>query len=969
MSKQLNIIQHNVQHYEPNRKLLHDIWEENSPDVILLNSTGLNVDSKITFADYEVFQTPQQPHSGSAILVKNSLRFAQIKSTGNEQLLAVNIFTSKGIVTLATYYRVFDKKKEHSTIPHHAFNKLFQRRNPVFFLGDLNLNLTEHGYKNSNPEAKLFQKLCLNTNSNMHRVGPTFNTYFSHGGKKKGRPDIILTNSPGLELNQHIEQGPMGGSDHTSILFSISSNPIVLQTEERYVYNKAKWPAYKHTLNQFVHPVLEGINENQLDIEVEKTLDFILQTANANIPKSHTRTVTNVPPKSTNTTKLEICLNNIEYDLVTHKHASDDYLETLKSTKRELNLRMRESRDQDYVAFYQNLAKDLDTAYGKPEFWEKVDKLKGNVTQRNTCIEVNNVKITDPQAIVNEFSNTWKPVFYPNPLPKDLSKDEAREMKQIETWCVSNEGKEVIYPLPHTDSSRLCTPTSEQMRTNPSLHDLQAPILTDDLKFFIRKLKNKKAAGASGISNRMIKKMPDTFLQHLANLFNVSLSIGYFPKKFKQAITIMIPKKQKSKLNPINYRPISLLEPIGKLYESIINKRIKWYLEDTNKLHDCQFGFRPGRSTHTSLHVMMNFITNARKRGLSVYMLSKDVEKAFDKVYFPSLIHKIFHNFDLPQLICKTLSSFLLDRTITIKVNGHSAAPFRPLAGVPQGSVLGPLLYLMYINDVHSCNEENALNMYFADDNIILTTGKPNISTTGPKTFKTTIQKVTNFERINRIKVNPTKSVAMVFDDGQTKPNTLKISLNPLKQNLFNEEKIPHQQSHTILGITFDSKLNFRGHVNSLKGNIKTTINKLNPYCHAGIQPKTFLYRSLLQSKIFYSNVIYPYLDKKTVIDLQKCQNAGIYKFIYSQIPYTERPNAMSAHVQLKLKSVSQFCYEAQRKFYKSLHSNLPHWHNKIKEWSKARVYRAGGADPRTAPIEFARGSRPTFVYGSKHYI
>ena len=968
MTNQLNIIQHNVQNYATNKKLLHDIWADNSPDVILLNSTGLMHDDVIQFPNYSTIQTPQQIHSGSAILVKNSLRHRQIHTTGNEQLLAVNIFTSEGIITLSTFYRVFDNNKEHHLIPHHAFNKLFQRKNPVFFLGDLNLNLTEQGYKRDNSEGKIFKKLCQEKNSNIHHVGPTFNTYFSYGGKKKGRPDIIFTNSPGQELNQYIEQGPMCGSDHTSILFAISSKPIILPAEERFTYNKANWKKFQHTLNSYGLPNVQKLDKEQLDIEIQNTFDFAFHTATSSIPKSKTKTIINVPPKSINTEKIEICLSNIEYEIVNHKKTDCDLLESLKATKRELNLRLRETRDQDYVNYYQNLAKELDTSYGKPEFWDTVNKLKGNVTQNNTCIELNNERIEEPQAVVNGFRTTWKPIFASNPIPQDITREEVREMKKVESWCTSEEGKVTYRPHSLTDINRLTTPTSEQMRQNPTTYELNAPIVLDDLKFFIRKLKNKKASGESGISNRMIKKMPDNFLQHLTNIFNAALSMGYFPKKFKRALTIMIPKKQKSKLNPINYRPISLLEPIAKLFESIINRRIKWYLEDTNLLHDCQFGFRPNRSTHTSLHVMTNFITNARKRGLSVYMLSKDVEKAFDKVYLPALIYKIHHHYGLPPLICKTLTSFLCERSITIKVNGHTAEPFTPKAGVPQGSVLGPLLYLMYINDVHTCTEDNALNMYFADDNVILVAGKPDGTDRGTRKFREIIQKVTNFERINRIKVNPTKSVSMVFDGGTSNPGTLRISLNPIRHP-DSEDIIPHQSKHTILGITFDSKLNFKKHVKTLKGTINSTIRKLGPYKHAGIKPKTFLYKSILQSKILYSNIVYPYLDKKTIIELQKCQNAGIYKFIYNQIEFKDKPNAMNSHVQLKLKSISQICYEAQRKFYKTLSTSLPFWYKKIKKWSTARPYMAGNADHRPAPIEFARASRPTFYYSDKHII
>ena len=107
----------------------------------------------------------------------------------------------------------------------------------------------------------------------------------------------------------------------------------------------------------------------------------------------------------------------------------------------------------------------------------------------------------------------------------------------------------------------------------------------------------------------MLKKMTQNCFEILTDIYNACLSLGYFPEVFKQAIVVMIHKKGKSKENPLNYRPISLLEPIGKVYETIINKRLKWYLEDNGLLNDLQFGFRPGRSTHTSISTMLEFIS------------------------------------------------------------------------------------------------------------------------------------------------------------------------------------------------------------------------------------------------------------------------------------------------------------------------------------------------------------------------
>ena len=185
---------------------------------------------------------------------------------------------------------------------------------------------------------------------------------------------------------------------------------------------------------------------------------------------------------------------------------------------------------------------------------------------------------------------------------------------------------------------------------------------------------------------------------------------------------------------------------------------------------------------------MIEFITQSQKRGLSVFLLSKDIEKAFDKVHHPSLIHKIFTQFDLPPLFCKSLANFLINRTIKIKVNGLCSDPFTPESGVPQGSILGPLLYLMFINDAPKPDKvcfknkyiyKSEFNSYFADDNIIMTAGiedgtrartpSPKDVLFGNKRFRELVQQASNWEDAHRIKTNASKSVIMMFSGKKPK--------------------------------------------------------------------------------------------------------------------------------------------------------------------------------------------------------
>ena len=254
----LHIIQHNVRNYYTNKELLHSSWDEEDADIIMLNSTCLNpnnLNQNIYYKDYKVYNTPPGFHNGSAILVKRRLKHSRTR-TGDEQLLAVTIGTTGGLITLATFYRPFDVNKTNSNIPYMLFNRLFNRSHPVILMGDLNLKhkcLATSG--KANKQGIEFAERCLNNNNNVYFLGPKFNTWFERG--KKSKCDIILGNKASHELNQLITQGKQLGSDHTAVHLRVSSKPICVEIEPIPDINKANWKLYKSTLENSYFPVLK----------------------------------------------------------------------------------------------------------------------------------------------------------------------------------------------------------------------------------------------------------------------------------------------------------------------------------------------------------------------------------------------------------------------------------------------------------------------------------------------------------------------------------------------------------------------------------------------------------------------------------------------------------------------------------------------------------------------------------------
>lgn len=395
---------------------------------------------------------------------------------------------------------------------------------------------------------------------------------------------------------------------------------------------------------------------------------------------------------------------------------------------------------------------------------------------------------------------------------------------------------------------------------------------------------------------------------------------------------------------------------------------------------------------------MLEFINQAQKRGLEVHLLSKDIEKAFDKVHHPSLIYKIFNKFKLPLLFCKTLANFLVDRTIKIKVNDVYSRMFSPKAGVPQGSTLGPLLYLMFINDAPQSSKQTILiedknnssnnlqgtpsesfkgykseiNIYFADDNVIMTTGcGDSDSQFGNKPFRTLVQKVTDWEEAHRIKTNANKSAIMHFSK-KIRPRSNKLTLHPInnqqKQLKINKnDYIKFKSSHKILGIIFDSNLSFAQHLVNLKNSITADISSLRLLKDTNFATKTYLVKTIIQPKLLYAYPIYSYLSVPQKIIFQKCQNKAIYNFALSHMPYQQYPNAEQMHVMMKLKCIAQLAWDRNKKFHQNLKEQLPEFYNLFCKYTQIHPNKSKNTIIRPSPLQFALGPRPEFIYSEKY--
>ena len=174
---------------------------------------------------------------------------------------------------------------------------------------------------------------------------------------------------------------------------------------------------------------------------------------------------------------------------------------------------------------------------------------------------------------------------------------------------------------------------------------------------------------------------------NMAHLFTASLCCGYFPENMKAAILISVGKPGKSKFNPSNYRPISLLSMVIKIYEKILTARLTKFLEDKGIEHENQYGFRNGRSTTSCIAMNYEFISRHRTthEHYKISVIGRDIKGAFNHLWHPRVKWHLL-NIGLPTILAKTLCNFLDNRTARIRVGKHIGDPIQILAGVPQGA-------------------------------------------------------------------------------------------------------------------------------------------------------------------------------------------------------------------------------------------------------------------------------------------
>ena len=372
------------------------------------------------------------------------------------------------------------------------------------------------------------------------------------------------------------------------------------------------------------------------------------------------------------------------------------------------------------------------------------------------------------------------------------------------------------------------------------------PTTRNEIEVEISKLKSGKAVGLSSIPINILKLLNSVISRPLEIIFNSSFATGIVPSDLKLANVIPIFKKG-SQTSLSNYRPISLLSVFNKLLESLMYNRLIRYLEKHNVLYHKQFGFR---SKHSTDHAILSIVDKVQKaienRNFSCGIFL-DFSKAFDTVNHEILLKKL-ENYGVRGLAHDWFKSYLRNRQQVVTINNETSEKCTLSCGIPQGSVLGPLLFLIYINDFHSSSDLLDFHLFADDSNLFYEHRSLSVL---QNNINVELVNIHTWLCANKLSLNIEKSHFVLFYPPQKKVHDSSFNLFLCNKELKRESSIKY------LGIWIDSHLSWKTQIEFISKKIRRNIGILCRIRH-------FVDQSILL-RLYYA-LIYPFLIYGIVI-------------------------------------------------------------------------------------------------------
>ena len=482
--------------------------------------------------------------------------------------------------------------------------------------------------------------------------------------------------------------------------------------------------------------------------------------------------------------------------------------------------------------------------------WKKLKIMKNGFNRPKYPIKINKKVFPTSSEKADSFANFFS-----------LMSNTSRLSNEEKLFRINEESKEE-YKDPPADNSNV----------------INAPLTNEEFDIAMEHFSNNKTAvGMDGISYKMLSNLPTSWKSALFSFFQCSWINGGLPSDWKISVVIPILKEGKDRSCTDSYRPISLTSNVCKLYEKIIFNRLSYYCEKHKILPDNQAGFRKGRSTTEHLVNLTNNIKNQFARRKSTLATFFDVKKAYDSVWHGRLLLKL-KQIGVSGHMFEFIKNFLANRVICTKVNTFYSSPKHVDMGIPQGSIIAPLLFSILICDLPSALSKTTSVVQFADDiamwintNMRKNT-KKRISKHIETLYQIELNKLDTYMKNNGLVLSGEKTVLMLFNKGKDPSYLPKLKLGDMY--------LQYKDKVKFLGVFFTRKLNWKVHIEHLISKARKRLNFLKIVTSQpwGQDTKTLIHLSisLIRSKLIYGQEVYFSAPKCLLNKLQSIDSKAL---------------------------------------------------------------------------------------------
>ena len=507
---------------------------------------------------------------------------------------------------------------------------------------------------------------------------------------------------------------------------------------------------------------------------------------------------------------------------------------TIRIYKRRLAIKVRTYRQAKTTSWREYISK-LKAKTPTSLIWQKIRKISGkHIPKPHPNLKIGHNLITSPREVADYFVEYYA--------------------------SISNKKDNYILPphLTHND--------------HQDEYGINLDFTMRELESSLNQLDEKKSTGEDQIENAMLRHLPPTAKKYLLDLFNRMWNENYFPKDWNSSVIIPILKHGKEPSNLKNYRPISLTSCLCKLFETLVNSRLMWYLEKTEKLSSKQYGFRQGRTTADPIAALTTNILNGFKDGKTTTAVFFDFESAFDTISRRIVVNNLC-DMGVSGNMLRFIFNYLKERSIKVRIGNTLSKSCTTHSGVPQGGVLSATCFLVAINTIQGALPHNINSSLYADDLVIYHTSKKIRSSS--RLIQNTIKKLENWTKTVNLKFSTTKSEVVHFwRDIKGGANRDYTTLT-----LYGRD-IPKKENTKFLGMILDRKLSWKPHIMSLKGETMRSLNVLRTISRINFGPdrKTLLqlYWAVCRSKLEYGSQLYSSAGSTVLKELDPVQNEAL---------------------------------------------------------------------------------------------